>query len=70
MASSSRSEGLRVDACWECGKPLPVKELEWRKCQMCGRPICLEHAYYIRARRKGLYDSYYDSVRVCSRCKV
>jgi hypothetical protein len=37
----------------------------WMRCEICRRPICIDHTYYIRTRRQGLYESYYDTLRVC-----
>ncbi|MCL4436897.1 MAG: hypothetical protein M1503_12795 [Thaumarchaeota archaeon] len=56
--------------CVECGSVIPLGEKAWRKCFMCGDPICIEHTYFIRTRRQGLYDYYDDAVRVCRRCRI
>lgn len=55
------------EACIECGRALMPKEEGWRwmRCEICRRPICIDHTYYIRTRRQGLYESYYDTLRVC-----
>ena len=64
--AKKRAEGK----CVECGRIVDPSERDWRKCYMCGDPICIEHSYYLKTKVKGLYDYYYDTVRVCKRHKV
>lgn len=64
------SRSIKTARCVECGRVIPYEEASWRKCSMCGDSICLEHTYYMRVKRTGLYEAYYDVVRVCRKCKV
>lgn len=59
-----------VTKCTHCGRIIEPDEKTWRKCFMCGDPICLLHTYFLRTRRQGLYDYYDDVVRVCKRCRI
>jgi uncharacterized UBP type Zn finger protein len=64
------SRDVKPARCVECGRLIPEEEASWRVCSMCGDSICLEHTYYMRVKRSGLYDTYFDVVRVCKRCKI
>jgi predicted RNA-binding Zn-ribbon protein involved in translation (DUF1610 family) len=66
---TSKNE-LKIFKCTQCGRAIEPDEKTWRKCFMCGDPICLEHTYFLKTRRQGLYDYYDDVVRVCKRCRI
>ncbi len=70
MAEQERRQRRTENKCVECGRFVDPSEREWRKCYMCGDPICIEHSYYIKTRVKGLYEYYNDTVRVCKRDKI
>lgn len=61
---------VKIVRCVECGRIIPDEEASWRVCSMCGDSICLAHTYYMRVKRTGLYESYYDVIRVCKKCKI
>ncbi|MFQ6135302.1 MAG: hypothetical protein ACE5KU_05765 [Nitrososphaerales archaeon] len=68
--TSSTEEKPVVLKCTQCGRAIKPDERTWRRCFMCGDSICVEHTYFIRTRRQGLYDYYDDIVRVCRRCRI
>ncbi|MCP8310162.1 MAG: hypothetical protein L6M37_01320 [Candidatus Methylarchaceae archaeon HK02M1] len=71
-AKNDESDEEKELQCKDCGRILGFegRGLRWEKCQICGDIICLDCTYYNRVKREGLFDYYYDVVRVCKKHRI
>ncbi len=53
--------------CSACGKEIDVGEA--RKCEICGKVVCLDCLSYFAVLKRSVYKDYEELVPVCPSCK-
>jgi hypothetical protein len=56
-----------VSVCSSCGKLIEPEKA--RKCETCGRVVCLDCLGYFAVHKRSVYRDYYDLVPVCKECR-
>ena len=58
---------MEVLKCSSCGRK--IEEKNARKCEICGKVVCLDCLSYFAVYKRSVYRDYEDLVPVCPDCR-